>query len=340
MDFNRKELISILDKVRPGLANKEIIENTNCFAFTGKRVCTFNDDIAVSYPLETDFKAIVEAKTFYSYLNKLKGDAISISLVEGGLEIKEKKTKAIYPIRENQDLDIYKMVIGKAKDHVAVPVSFIEGLRLCLPAVSKDASKPTLTAVHIFKNRMQSTDAYRISFFKTSSAIEFFLPANAAEALIQYNPTTMALIPGWVSFMDDNGSEFCSRIIEGEVPDLSKFFKIPKKADISFNSSLIEALEKSILFVADNSSSQKRVELSFAEKNIKVKAESDVLKGAKFIEIVPCLTGLGAEETFSIRANPDHLINIINKTKTGYLSEDGNCLVFKDTGFLHVMSVG
>ncbi len=340
MEFNRKELISVLDKVRPGLASKEIIENTNCFAFTGKRVCTYNDDIAVSHPLETDFKAIVEAKTFYSYLNKLKGEKVDISLVESGLEIKEKKTKAIYPVRENNDLDIYKMVIAKAKDHQKLSDKFVEGLKLCIPAVSKDASKPTLTTIHVFKTRMQATDSFRISFYKTTNPIEFLLPSNAAEALIQYKPVSVSLLPGWVSFIDDNGSEFCSRVLEGEVPDLTKFFKIPKKAEVSFTSSLIEALEKAILFVSDSTSLQKRVELLFTEKSIKLKAESEVLKGAKFMEIVPCKTGLSGEEQFTIRANPEHLINIINKTKVGYVSEDGNCLVFKDTGFLHVMAIG
>lgn len=338
MLFNREELVKILTGLKPGLANKEVIENTNCFAFTGDRVCTYNDDIAISHPLETDFTAVIEAKTFYSYISKLKEEEIDIAQTEKGLLIKGKRAKANFPVR-TEEIDMYLLAIGKAKGHKKLPDNFVEGLKLCLPSVSQDASRPSLSTIHICANRIQATDGFRISFFKSQNETEFLLQTTAAYSLINHKPTKVALTKGWISFLNEEGCELCTRTVEADVPDLSLFLKIPKKCDITLTSKLLEAIEKGMVFVADNGLTDSRqVTLDIKAKQIIITAKSSTIKGAVFKEITPCITGIDEEESFSITVIAEHMLNILSKTISCYLSEDGTKLVFKAKGFIHVMS--
>ena len=48
--MKKAELIKALEAVRPGLANKEMIEQSTSFAFMKDRVVTYNDEISISYP--------------------------------------------------------------------------------------------------------------------------------------------------------------------------------------------------------------------------------------------------------------------------------------------------
>jgi len=49
---NRVELKEALERVRPGLASKDIIDQATSFAFLKDRVVTYNDEISISHPVK------------------------------------------------------------------------------------------------------------------------------------------------------------------------------------------------------------------------------------------------------------------------------------------------
>ena len=51
-NMNREDILEALEIVKPGLASKEHIEQSTCFAFKNGKVMTFNDEISVSHPVE------------------------------------------------------------------------------------------------------------------------------------------------------------------------------------------------------------------------------------------------------------------------------------------------
>ena len=48
MKINKKELQEALERVKPGLASRELIEQSTSFAFMRDRVVTYNDEISIS----------------------------------------------------------------------------------------------------------------------------------------------------------------------------------------------------------------------------------------------------------------------------------------------------
>ena len=46
MRVSREKLMQALEAVSPGLANRELIEQSSCFVFKSGMVMTFNDEVA------------------------------------------------------------------------------------------------------------------------------------------------------------------------------------------------------------------------------------------------------------------------------------------------------
>ena len=75
--MKRIDLLKALEIVKPGLASKEIIQQTTSFAFIEGRVVTFNDEISISHPVpDLDIQGAVQADELYKFLKKTKADEI------------------------------------------------------------------------------------------------------------------------------------------------------------------------------------------------------------------------------------------------------------------------
>ena len=70
-----KEALAI---VKPALANKEILEQTTSFAFLNGRVVTYNDEISISHPFESDFEGAVKAEELYGLLSRTTKEEVSL----------------------------------------------------------------------------------------------------------------------------------------------------------------------------------------------------------------------------------------------------------------------
>ena len=88
MKINKTELQLALEKVKPGLASKEVIEQSTSFAFMGNRVVTYNDEISISHPVKgLEVMGAVKAQALYSFLSKVKRDEIDVEWEENQLGI-------------------------------------------------------------------------------------------------------------------------------------------------------------------------------------------------------------------------------------------------------------
>ena len=93
--MNRKELLGALSAVRPGLANKEVMEQSCSFVFDGGMVCTYNDEIAVSHPVPEGISGAVRASELFSLLSKFPDEEIGVEVTEAELVVSGKKRKEI-----------------------------------------------------------------------------------------------------------------------------------------------------------------------------------------------------------------------------------------------------
>ncbi len=276
MQIKKTELQAALEVVKPGLANKETIEQTTSFAFIDNRVVSYNDEISISFPLELEIEGAVKAEELYKFLAKLKGENVDITVNGSELLIQSGKTKAGLTLQEKVKLPL-KEVAEKGK-WKPLPADFLKFVGFAVSSCSKDMSRPVLTCVHINKlGFIEASDNYRITRCQLSEEMPvktFLLTASSAIAMVKFAPVKIAEGNGWIHFKAEDGAIMSCRIYEEDFPDVSRLLSV-KGQRITFPNTLRDTLDKAGVFAKRDHFLEESVTISIANKRLKVRSESD-----------------------------------------------------------------
>ncbi len=278
MQINKMELQIALEKVKPGLASKEIIEQSTSFAFMGGRIVTYNDEISISHPVkDLNVTGAVKAQSLYAFLSKIKRDEIILEWEENQVVIKAGRSKAGLVLEQEIKLPVEEVgEIGKWKE---LPPGFLEALRFCYPCCSKDMSRPILTCVYVKEKEIQASDSFQIVKYQLEKKIPvkpFLLPASAAHELVKYDVKEIAEGSGWYHFKTEDGTIFSSRVFDGEFPSIAKFLKFDG-VEIAFPKTSIQALDRAQVFAknSDFAGIMATVEVEVSKDQIKFASKDE-----------------------------------------------------------------
>jgi hypothetical protein len=126
--INRQNLIDALTKVKPGIAQKEIIEQSSHFIFEEDRIWTYNDQIAISQEFKSGLIGAVKADEFYKLLNKINDDKLEITNQGGQFIIQGKTITANIKIDPDVKLQPIQAPGLNAKGWQTLPEDFNEAL--------------------------------------------------------------------------------------------------------------------------------------------------------------------------------------------------------------------
>jgi DNA polymerase III sliding clamp (beta) subunit (PCNA family) len=329
MKVNREELKNTLAAVAPGLASKDIIEQAQSFVFRENTVSTYNDEIAITAKTALDIEGAVKADEFHKLLNKSRAKEVDLEASGGELLIKTKSSRA--GIRLEADVTLPLGEIPVPQKMYRLPEDFCEGVRFCLFCVSKDMTKPVLTALSV-SDSVLSCDGYRLTQYHLDKGVKkpFLLPGAAASQLVKYSPTKYGVGDGWLHFTNENGVFFSCRTIDEEYPDLSHLIDVegPK---VEMPKRLADVLERAGIFAKAEFEQDERVRIILKEGKLLVKA-----KGAAGWYEEKCKADYDGEKvTFTIR--PGFLKEMLNLLSVMVVGETS--LKLEGEGFLHVLSL-
>jgi len=249
MKINKTELQTALEKVKPGLAQKEVIEQATSFSFLGDRVVTYNDEISISHPVKgLNVKGAIKAQALYEFLNKIKKDEIDIEWEENQVIIKAGRSTAGLVFEQEVKLPINEE-IGKVKEWKKLPENFIEALKFCYPCCSQDMSRPALTCVNITKESIQASDSYQIVQHKLDEEMpeECLIPASAVKELIKYAVKEVTKGESWIHFRTEDRTVFSSRVLNESFPNISKHLTTEGE-EFDFPRNINQILERANVF--------------------------------------------------------------------------------------------
>ena len=87
MKIDKKHLVKALQQTKPGLAQKAIVEQFTHFIFSGKEIMTYNDEVCICCPFESDFKTSVKADDLWKLLAGIQGEGLDMRLSEDGAQL-------------------------------------------------------------------------------------------------------------------------------------------------------------------------------------------------------------------------------------------------------------
>jgi DNA polymerase III sliding clamp (beta) subunit (PCNA family) len=326
MKVKKVDLLTALEKVKVGLSDKAIIDQTDHFVFGERYVSTYNDKIAISYPFSLGFPVAVKASEFHSLMRKIIADEIDLQIENDQMKIVAGKTKAQIVIA----LDILcpPMLIDEDKGWKSLPKDFAEGVGFCCFSADTNMLLQQLTCLWITKGFIFSADHWRATKFCMEGEVEkeFMLPAESAKKLSAYAPVQYLLEEAWVHFKNKEGVIFSSRIVAGEYPQViwSLFEVVGDK--ITIPKGLRESVDRVSAFATKHE--EKLITLSVVGGKMTCKG-----KGALgWIEDEL----LVRSKDFEVNASPEALMDILSKTSEMFLGEK---LFFKGPKFQHVISI-
>lgn len=335
MKVDRQKLIDILSKIKPGLAKKQIIEESTHFIFTGEDVLTYNDNICIIHPFKTDFKCSVIANEFYKIITNIEIDEIELYLEENKLKIYADKTKAnlitsdggkIFSMINNFKLnEIMENLIPLQED-------FLKGVELCMFSTSKNSSNAILTCISINKDIITSSDDLRISQYKMKNSMNcsILIPAKSIMELIKFPVIDYYISDGWIFFSTKEDILFCSRLVSGEYYDCSKFFENIDGVEIDLPKEISKMIEISSIITEGEYDADKLINLEIKDGKIKCKGESSIGWIENEIEI-------NSKSTIKFLINPIFLIKILEYSSKMIYKD--NRILFNFDNFKHLMAL-
>ena len=333
MKINRQELIAALEAVRPGLASKEIVEQSMSFVFRRGRVYTYNDVVAISHPCAKELAGAVQSKELHTLLTRSTDDEVDIEISDNEMLIAGKRTKAGISLQTDITLPLEE-VIGK-KQWIELPAGFTAAVKFVLFSASTDMTKPWSTGVHSDGARVETCDNFRLTRYtlsrRTNTKVkgDLLIPAAACAELVKYDPSHYVVDDNWIHFTNEKDVQFSCRVIVDTFPDLSPFIDRKWKYKIEFHEDTVAILDRASVFLLAEKNGHPSVNVKVTSGRMVISAKGTA---GWFEETVRVKA---SKEGFEFTINPQALKDMLPLLKDCELSDDGSVLKFVGDNFIH-----
>jgi hypothetical protein len=322
MKINKENLQEALMIVKPGLANKEILQQTTSFAFLKGRVTTYNDEISISHPVgDIDFEGAVKAEELYGLLSKLSQKTVDIEIKKEELRISSGRVKAGIQLQSKITLPLKE--IPDKWNKIKEPERFKKLVTIAAQTCSADMSQPKLTCVSIQKDgTVIGSDGYRLVNCKLEQfpTKDFLIPASSVFELIKINPTHVQLEESWIHFKNKEGTYFSSRRVNDDYIDPEKIatiLQVKKKKEIEFPSKVLDMLDRVSPFAKRDFTLDESIHVEIDGGKILLKAQKEDTKSwIKEKASIKC------EESLSFIITPSLFRSILKETRKCILHKD------------------
>ena len=320
--MNRNELLKALESVRPGLASRELIENTTSFCFMNDRIITYNDEISIMYPIEIGIEGVVSANELYTLLKKIEDDEVNIKQNKNEISIKGKNFKS--GIRYSSEINLPLDRIEEPDEWKKLPSNFNETTKTCMISVGKEADQPILSCIHYTGNTAESCDGYRITVTDMEDSIEdeLIIPVGSLKDLIKYNLDSYSVTESWIHFKTEEGAIFSCRTFGESYPDVSSVLdKDEDGVNIEFPNEIKKMVEKANIFNSDKSELDSFVTITIKDGKLTVEGSGE---NGYFQES----TDINSDSDVSFRIVPKFLIQLLGVGAEAEVYD--NIIIFTD----------
>ena len=337
MKANRENLLNILSLLKPGLAKRNVIEQTTHYLFSPKDISTYNDQICVSYPFENDLQCSVRSTDLLKALSGARTKEVELIHENNELRMKAGTRKAgISTVVEDKIENLVMAMEEERVNWLPLPPEFIKGLSLCRFSASKIGASGIVATIYANGNDILSTDDKRASWYSMKEPISepLFVPAKASQELIKFlDLESYTLSPSWIHFRTKKNVFFSIRrmLFDQSFPDV-------KSEVASITGTTIE-LPKKVKDIAESVIDYAEGEVDM-DKHILMEINGGILtmsalQETKWIKDRVSITNPGKDFSFDI--NPSFLIDVMGLGYTTITVSEDHKALFASENFKHIM---
>ena len=330
MELNKNDLLNALKSVKPGISDKEVLQQTNHYVFDEDCIRSYNDQIAIYKGFESGLFGAVKASEFYQIIEKIPSDIIEIVQEDGQFKITTESIDAVINIQEQHAVPLIS--IKELKGWQKLPGNFAQAVEFCLFSVSKDMSDPIWTCLYVDKQKVFSSDRFRVTRYKLDSEIKkpFLLKSTAARYLHSYKPTHVLKQSDWIHFKNKDDVYFSCRVMNGKYADVDSYF-VNRGTRINLPSDLKFIIDRVQIMTEGEFKQDLNVE-------IKIKKGQMTCTGQGSLGYIKEKTKIDYDgDDIKIKIHPVFLNDILERLDELIITR--NSLLFKGEGFDHIISL-
>ncbi len=325
MKINKGQLQEALAIVKPGLAIKELLEQSTSFAFLGNRVATYNDEISISHPVKgLDFRGAIKAEELYGLLSKLNEEEIRIKFKKNELLLSCGKVEAGLKLEEEIILPV-EDEIGKIKKwkKISNPVQLIKHMEFAMRTCSNDMSQVKLTCICIRKNGLiQGSDGFRLVQCKGEemSVPDFLISATLVSNIATIMPVEISSNETWVHFRNKEKTIISCRMVNVEYVEqkvINRILKMSSSSAIEFPEKIEHMVDRLKTFAKRDYIFDEQIQVTMIDGQMTMKAEADITKSW-----VKERAKVNFKGEISFAVTPAVFSDILKETKSCILSDD------------------
>lgn len=316
MKINKNSLQEALSIVKPGLATKELLEQTTSFAFINGRVITYNDEISISHPINgTEFTGAIKAEELYGLLTRITHSEIDMEITDDELKIKSGRVKAGLRLETEINLPLQDSP-DKWKKIKNAP-QFVEYIKLAASTCGTDMSQSKLTCVCVRDGLVIGSDGQRLiqcTLDEKFPVKDFLIPATNVMELIKIEPTYVQLEEDWIYFKNAKDTIFSCRRVKETYMDqdqIDPHLKIKQKAVIKFPDKILETLSRVMSFSKRDFALEEMIEVAIEDGKATFSAQTENTKSWIKEKI-----SIKCEVDLFFNITPSLFIDILKNTKT------------------------
>ncbi len=250
---NREELLKQLEAVSAGLSPRDIIEQSSCFVFQGKKVITFNGEAACWSPCSIGVTGAVSAKPLLEILRKMQEEHIEFASSESKLVIHGKQNRrARIPMEAEITLPFQE--IKEPKKWNTLPADFLEAVDMVHRCCGKDTDRLE-TFVHLHKEKVEAIGEHQVGHFRTRIDLpeNVIVHKDSVKHVVSLGMTEVGVTDKWVHFRNPTGLVLSCLKGAGEedYPSTEKALSIKGKR-ISLPRGLDGAVDRASVFSREN----------------------------------------------------------------------------------------
>jgi hypothetical protein len=221
--IERKELLSQLDIISPGLAPRDIVEQSSCVVFKDGYVMTFNDEIACRMKTDLKLEGAIQASTLIETLRKMTEETIQVEVLDNEIIIHGKRRKIGIGRESTILLPIDTLDTPDGWDDL--PEQFSDAVDMVLPCCGRDEQKFNLTCIHLFRKGVDASDNYQYGHYRMKMPLEedALIRSSSMKHVVPMGVTEIALTQSWVHFRNSRGLVISCRRWSDEWQDYSAF---------------------------------------------------------------------------------------------------------------------
>lgn len=258
LEINLVELESLLGALKGGTSSKN--SNFDLLYFSGSRLSTFNDEVAVSVDFKSNLNILVPFHEFYDAVKKMgktENTAVIDIIGDNTLILKVKRAQLTFNLVQDDSAEDRFSIPNEQLDNAKwnpLPDNFAEIVSAASECTSNNRAMYMLTCVYINRHDIFGADLTAAYWAEVPENLDTMaITAKNIKSILQVNPDKYTCTDSFYHFLNsDYNCVISVRKVNGSYPDYKKFFDVKGSQVTYIPSEAKKALELAAVLTEKN----------------------------------------------------------------------------------------